>query len=266
MKGMTKKKVAMTAILGMGMTCSAAFGQNLNKKPADWNNKYVWYSYAETAPQPVYDGPIKILEKDDEDGASGLLDFNTLPLHKAIVRVRGNGKHKVAYFSNARGNGYEEQDFFNKITDITIYTFPLPIISDKFAASDGPLGQYEREDYGLDTSGKGGITDHIMCHPTNQARAQAYDNYKLNDKLSKVSGPCDHGMHDVMEKMFAIFSPKIKGMVEIGLKGRKDSRGNNEIVHGSEIVDPILVVYENGHYAIGNPAANYIFREYSIVK
>lgn len=58
------------------------------------------------------------------------IDFSTLPLDKAIKEVRGNGKLKVAVFSDPDCPYCKRLEHeFEKMTDITIYNFMMPIPS-----------------------------------------------------------------------------------------------------------------------------------------
>lgn len=58
------------------------------------------------------------------------IDFASLPLDKAIKEVRGNGKLKVAVFSDPDCPYCKRLEHeFEKMTDITIYTFMMPIPS-----------------------------------------------------------------------------------------------------------------------------------------
>ena len=58
------------------------------------------------------------------------IDFATLPFDKAIKEVRGNGKLKVAVFSDPDCPYCKRLEHeFEKMTDITIYTFMMPIPS-----------------------------------------------------------------------------------------------------------------------------------------
>ena len=57
-----------------------------------------------------------------------VVDFSSLPLDKAIVRVKGNGKRKLALFSDPECpycQGLEKQ--LADVKDVTIYTFLLPL-------------------------------------------------------------------------------------------------------------------------------------------
>lgn len=57
------------------------------------------------------------------------IDFDSLPLEQAIKVVKGNGSRKVAVFSDPDCpfcKKLEKQEFTN-ITDVTIYTFLLPL-------------------------------------------------------------------------------------------------------------------------------------------
>lgn len=58
------------------------------------------------------------------------IDFSTLPLNQAIKEVRGNGKLKVAVFSDPDCPFCKRLEHeFVKMTDITIYNFMMPIPS-----------------------------------------------------------------------------------------------------------------------------------------
>ena len=58
------------------------------------------------------------------------IDFSTLPLDKAIKEVRGNGKLKIAVFSDPDCPFCKRLEHeFEKMTDITIYNFMMPIPS-----------------------------------------------------------------------------------------------------------------------------------------
>lgn len=58
------------------------------------------------------------------------IDFSTLPLNKAIKEVRGNGKLKVVVFSDPDCPFCKRLEHeFEKMTDVTIYNFMMPIAS-----------------------------------------------------------------------------------------------------------------------------------------
>lgn len=58
------------------------------------------------------------------------VDFNKLPFDLAIKEVRGNGELKIAVFSDADCPFCKRLEHeFEKMTDITIYTFMMPIPS-----------------------------------------------------------------------------------------------------------------------------------------
>ncbi|MDO5638437.1 MAG: DsbC family protein [Neisseria sp.] len=58
------------------------------------------------------------------------IDFSSLPLKQAIKEVRGNGKLKVAVFSDPDCPFCKRLEHeFAKMTDITIYSFMMPIAS-----------------------------------------------------------------------------------------------------------------------------------------
>lgn len=67
---------------------------------------------------------------DERTAELNKIDFNTLPLDKAIKEVRGNGKLKVAVFSDPDCPFCKRLEAeFAKMTDITIYSFMMPIPS-----------------------------------------------------------------------------------------------------------------------------------------
>ena len=58
------------------------------------------------------------------------IEFDALPLKDAFIQVKGNGKRKLAVFEDPNG-GYckrFEKDL-QKVNDVTIYTFLIPILS-----------------------------------------------------------------------------------------------------------------------------------------
>ncbi|QEY23666.1 DsbC family protein [Neisseria animalis] len=58
------------------------------------------------------------------------IDFSSLPLDKAIKEVRGNGNLKIAVFSDPDCPFCRRLEAeFAKMTDVTIYTFMMPIAS-----------------------------------------------------------------------------------------------------------------------------------------
>lgn len=67
---------------------------------------------------------------DERSAELNKIDFSTLPLDMAIKEVRGNGKLKVAVFSDPDCPFCKRLEHeFAKMTDITIYNFMLPIAS-----------------------------------------------------------------------------------------------------------------------------------------
>ena len=120
-------------------------------KPSSWPSNLVWREYSQLPPLPApYNGlPVQLT-----DGSNGpvTVDFKTLPLHLALVRVHGKGTRKIAVF---QGLGYQAIKNFemqlNALDDVTIYTFPF----------SAPQNE--------------NIINQIMCQPTQQARAIAYE-------------------------------------------------------------------------------------------
>lgn len=67
---------------------------------------------------------------DDRAAELNKIDFASLPLDKAIKEVRGNGKLQVAVFSDPDCPFCKRLEHeFEKMTDITIYNFMMPIAS-----------------------------------------------------------------------------------------------------------------------------------------
>jgi len=126
-------------------------------KPANWPSHYIWRDYTQTAPQPVYNGKIRLMKK---KGLSEAVDFKTMPLQHAIVRVRGNGKRKMAIFSDPTCPVSSDlEKTLNTLDDVTIYTFVVPVLPNKLA----PL-----------------LSEQIMCRATNRERAHVYENLMIN--------------------------------------------------------------------------------------
>jgi len=165
--------------LSLGATALAQSAAVSNKKPDNWPSQYKWYSYAETAPQPVYNGPARFSEREDQEVA---IDFDTLPLQHAIVRVHGNGERKMAFITDPtcpHSRNMERE--MNKLDNVTIYTFVLPILT---AHKDSRF-----------------LTEQIVCQPDNQARAQAYDNWVLAAKNPPVVASCKHAAQQVISAL-----------------------------------------------------------------
>lgn len=138
-----------------------------NTKPANWPSAYTWYAYDKTAAQPAYNGRVQEVRLPKNLGRG--IRFNTLPLQHAIVRVRGNGKNKIAILADPTCP-YSKQleKNLNKLTNVTIYTLVAPTL--------GPSGK--------------GLTEQVMCQPSNQARAQAWENLMLNNQKPPAAPNC----------------------------------------------------------------------------
>lgn len=98
------------------------------------------------------------------------VDFNTLPLDKAIKEVRGNGKLKVAVFSDPDCPYCKRLEHeFAKMTDITIYSFMMPLTSiHPDAARKAEL---------------------IWCQPN---RTKAWTDWMREGKMPSGSAQCDN--------------------------------------------------------------------------
>jgi thiol:disulfide interchange protein DsbC len=98
------------------------------------------------------------------------IDFDSLPLDQAIKVVKGNGNRKMAVFSDPDCpfcKKLEKQEF-TSITDVTIYTFLLPL-----------------ENLHPEAVGK---SKAIWCAPD---RAKAWHNWVNNSFLAKESASCN---------------------------------------------------------------------------
>jgi len=66
------------------------------------------------------------------------IDFNKLPLDLALVKIKGNGKRKLAYFTDPNcGYCKKLEQELRKVNDVTLYLFLYPIFngsSDKVEA------------------------------------------------------------------------------------------------------------------------------------
>jgi len=106
------------------------------------------------------------------------IDFNTLPLDKAIKVVKGNGSRKVAVFSDVDCPFCKklEQNEFSHITDVTIYTFLYPL-----------------EQLHPNAAEKSEL---IWCADD---RVKAWNDWIFNNKLPKKAGNCDVPLEEIGE-------------------------------------------------------------------
>ncbi len=104
------------------------------------------------------------------------IDFNSLPLDKAIKVVKGNGSRKIAVFSDVDCPYCKrlERNELSNITDVTIYTFLYPL-----------------EQLHPNAAEKSKL---IWC-ATN--REQAWKDWILNDKLPKSAGNCEVPLEEI---------------------------------------------------------------------
>ncbi|MGC2165107.1 MAG: DsbC family protein [Gallionella sp.] len=93
------------------------------------------------------------------------IDFSTLPLELAVKKVKGNGKRKMAQFTDPNcGFCQRLEKELNEVTDVTIYSFLYPI----FPGSDE-------------------IVRNVLC---SKNPAQAWDNWMLK-RIAPEKGNCD---------------------------------------------------------------------------
>ncbi|MFV1922385.1 MAG: DsbC family protein [Methylotenera sp.] len=104
------------------------------------------------------------------------IDFNSLPLDKAIKVVKGNGSRKIAVFSDVDCPYCKrlERNELSNIDDVTIYTFLYPL-----------------EQLHPNAAEKSKL---IWCAPN---REQAWKDWILNDKLPKSAGNCKVPLEEV---------------------------------------------------------------------
>jgi thiol:disulfide interchange protein DsbC len=106
------------------------------------------------------------------------IDFNSLPLDKAIKVVKGNGTRKIAVFSDVDCPYCKrlERNELSNIDDVTIYTFLYPL-----------------EQLHPNAAEKSKL---IWCAAN---REQAWKDWILNDKLPKSAGNCKVPLEEVGE-------------------------------------------------------------------
>ncbi len=106
------------------------------------------------------------------------IDFNSLPLDKAIKVVKGNGTRKIAVFSDVDCPYCKrlERNELSNIDDVTIYTFLYPL-----------------EQLHPNAAEKSKL---IWCAAN---REQAWKDWILNDKLPKSAGNCEVPLEEVGE-------------------------------------------------------------------
>jgi thiol:disulfide interchange protein DsbC len=104
------------------------------------------------------------------------IDFNSLPLNKAIKVVKGNGSRKLAVFSDVDCPFCKrlEQNELSQITDVTIYTFLYPL-----------------EQLHPNAAAKSKL---IWCA---NDRVKAWNNWILNNQLPKTAGNCKVPLEEV---------------------------------------------------------------------
>jgi len=106
------------------------------------------------------------------------IDFSKLPLEQAIKVVKGSGARKIAVFSDPDCPYCKklEQEELSKINDVTIYTFLYPL-----------------EQLHSDATRKSKV---IWCAPD---RAKAWQDWVINNQLSKNSGDCETPLQKIAD-------------------------------------------------------------------
>ncbi len=106
------------------------------------------------------------------------IDFNSLPLNKAIKVVKGNGSRKIAVFSDVDCPFCKklEQDELSQINNVTIYTFLYPL-----------------EQLHPNAAAKSKL---IWCA---EDRVKAWNNWIFNNQLPKSAGNCKVPLAEIGE-------------------------------------------------------------------
>jgi thiol:disulfide interchange protein DsbC len=106
------------------------------------------------------------------------IDFNSLPLNKAIKVVKGNGSRKIAVFSDVDCPFCKklEQDELSQINNVTIYTFLYPL-----------------EQLHPNAKSKSKL---IWCADD---QVKAWNNWIFNNQLPKSAGNCKVPLAEVGE-------------------------------------------------------------------
>lgn len=106
------------------------------------------------------------------------IDFNALPLDKAIKVVKGNGSRKMAVFSDPDCPFCKrlEQREITNLDNVTIYTFLLPL-----------------ENLHPNAAAK---SKAIWCAPD---RAKAWHDWVINNQLPKAEGTCETPLAKIAE-------------------------------------------------------------------
>ncbi len=104
------------------------------------------------------------------------VDFNSLPLEKAIKVVKGNGSRKIAVFSDVDCPFCKrlEQNELSHITDVTVYTFLYPL-----------------EQLHPNAAAKSKL---IWCADD---RVAAWNDWIFNNKLPKTAGECEVPLEEI---------------------------------------------------------------------
>ena len=89
--------------------------------------------YTDESGQYVFDGSIIELKSrtdltEQRRHQLFAINFDTLPLELAVKKVKGNGKRKMAYFTDPNcGFCKKLEKELSKVTDVTLYLFMYPI-------------------------------------------------------------------------------------------------------------------------------------------
>lgn len=123
--------------------------------------------FSTTMSSPVLASSIK---QSHPPGWQKGIDFNSLPLEDAIVRVRGNGERKIALIvdPSCPVSRMQEQEL-ESVDNVTIYTFVENLLHQ-------PLG---RE-----------YTQLIKCQEGNDAQAAAWENWMLKGQRPPSAASC----------------------------------------------------------------------------
>lgn len=151
------------------------------------------------------------------------IDFASLPLEKAIVRVRGTGENKVALIVDPScPYSREQEQELESVDNVTIYTFVENVLNQ-------PLG---RE-----------FTQLVQCQDGNDAQAAAWENWILKGKRPPQVAACrttsikaDLGnLQSPLGRFYANLSPVM--VFESGITGES-------VVRTAEIEEVFTVTFD----------------------
>ena len=134
--------------------------------------------YVDETGQYLFDGNLVDLKArrnltDERKKKVFAIDFNKLPLELALVKIKGNGKRKLAYFTDPNcGYCKKLEQELKKVNDVTLYLFLYPIFN--------------------------GSADKVEAIWCSRDRVKAWDDLMLNG-IQPGAGKCDNNIAKVKE-------------------------------------------------------------------